>query len=69
MKITCLTTFLDGSDRFEKDDVRTVDDTRGAYFVAQGWATADGVEVAETTLEVIDLTVQDGVMGQEANHG
>lgn len=38
MKIQCLTTFLDGKDRFEKDDVRTVDDERGARLVAAGWA-------------------------------
>jgi hypothetical protein len=38
MKIKCLTTFLDGKDRFEADDIRTVDDERGARFCANGWA-------------------------------
>jgi len=69
MKITCLTTFVDGSDRFEKDDVRTVDDTRGAYFVAQGWASTDSTDAPAPAGGDVDLAVQDGVMGQEANHG
>ena len=30
MKIVCMTTFLDGPDRFEAADVRTVDDERAA---------------------------------------
>lgn len=38
MKIKCLSTFLDGADRFEQDDTRTVADERGAYFIEQGWA-------------------------------
>lgn len=68
MKITCLTTFLDGAERFEKDDVRTVEDERGAYFVDQGWASADGV-TGEVVNQAIDLAVQDGVMGQETING
>ena len=68
MKITCLTTFLDGPDRFDQGDVRTVDDTRAAYFIANGWATAGNapvvIEAGDVTLEV-----QDGLMGQEADHG
>lgn len=42
MQIECLTTFLDGRERFEKGDVRTVDDERGAYFIEQGWAVEPG---------------------------
>ena len=38
MKIQILNTFLDGRDRFEKDDIRTVPDDDGARFVAAGWA-------------------------------
>jgi hypothetical protein len=58
MKITVLTTFLDGADRFEAGDIRTVNDERGARFVAAGWAkdNADGVAGApaegETTLDI-----------------
>ena len=36
MKIECLTTFLDGKDRYESGDVRTVDDEKVAQFVANG---------------------------------
>lgn len=68
MKITCLTTFIDGRDRFEKDDVRTVDDERGAYFVANGWATSGAAPVVVEPSDVT-LEVQDSVMGQEADHG
>lgn len=46
MKIRCLTTFLDGRDRFEAGDVRQVDDDRAARFIAAGWAAdAAGDEV------------------------
>lgn len=46
MKIKCLTTFLDGSTRREKDDICTVPDEDGAYFVANGWAEDTAGEVA-----------------------
>lgn len=71
MKIHCLTTFLDVVDRFEKDDQRTVDDERGARFVAAGWAKDASGEVAtggsaagETTLDI-----QSNVIGTGDNHG
>lgn len=71
MKIQVLSTFLDGTDRFEKDDCRTVDDDPGARFVANGWANdgagrvATGSEqTAETTLDI-----KNAVMGQEVRHG
>lgn len=38
MKIEIMTTFLDGRDRFESGDVRTVSDEDGERFVAAGWA-------------------------------
>lgn len=45
MKIECLTNFLDGRDRFEKGEQRTVQPTetetgeqRGTRFVVAGWA-------------------------------
>ncbi|HQU77988.1 MAG TPA: hypothetical protein PLU47_00825 [Azonexus sp.] len=46
MKIEALTTFLDGKDRFEQGDIRTVDGERGAYFVENGWAKDLSGEVA-----------------------
>lgn len=63
MKINALTTFLDGRDRYEKDDERTVSDEDGARFVAAGWAedlsgtVATGVAaVGATNLQVDNLT-------------
>ncbi len=38
MKIQILNTFLDGRDRYEAGDIRTVPDDDGARFVAAGWA-------------------------------
>ena len=46
MKIEALTTFLDGTDRFEQGDARTVEDVRGAYFVTNGWAKDISGEIA-----------------------
>lgn len=64
MRITCTTTFLDGRDRFEAGETRVVDDERGARFVANGWATADGdapadggaAPAAEVTLDIKNVT-------------
>ncbi len=69
MKITCTTTFLDGGDRFEVGDVRTVDDTRGAYFVKQAWAHASGDEAAVPHAGDVTLTVQNATIGQEVSNG
>lgn len=70
MKITCLTTFLDGRDRFEKDDVRTVDDERGAYFVSNGWAAEVGAEgVAAPAAGPVSLDIHDSSIGLEDSHG
>ena len=38
MKIEALERFLDGTNVYEKGDVRTVPDEDGAYFVRNGWA-------------------------------
>lgn len=59
MKIKCLTTFLDGTERFEKDDERTVADERGAYFVASGWAedVSGAVATGDSDGGAADLTV------------
>ena len=69
MKITCTTTFLDGPERFESGDVRTVDDKRGAYFVANGWATADGQSAGAAAPGDASLAIANGNHGQEARHG
>lgn len=70
MKINCLTTFLDGRDRFEKDDQRTVSDERGAYFIANGWAAeVGGVGPSVTSPSEVLLDVQNSVIGQETQNG
>lgn len=71
MKIKCLMTFLDGAERFEKGDSRTVEDERGARFVANGWAEDESGRVA--TGDVIagetDLSINHALMGQEDSNG
>jgi len=69
MKIICDITFLDGTDRFEKDDQRTVDDTRGAYFIANGWAHEVGGTTAELFSGEVNLDVHNAVNGLKDNHG
>lgn len=70
MKIICDTTFLDGKDRFENGDQRTVDDVRGAYFIANGWAHQVGSEPAPATPSGdVTLNVQSAVIGTEVRNG
>lgn len=69
MKIICDTTFLDGVERFEQGDIRTVDPKRGAYFVANGWAHAVGGEPAAPASGDVTLAVQNATLGQEVRHG
>jgi hypothetical protein len=71
MKIQCLTPFLDGNYRFETDDIRTVDDARGAYFVANGWARDVSGEIATGAASVgeVVLDTQSIVMKQAVRHG
>lgn len=59
MKIICTTTFLDGRERFEVGETRIVDDARGAYFVANGWASADGAPASGGESGAVDLIVHD----------
>ena len=68
MKIVCDTTFLDGTTRFEKGDVRTVSDEDGARFIGHGWAHALGDEpnvaadgASTTDLKVDSITHKTGV--------
>lgn len=67
MKIEALSTFLDGRERFEQGDIRTVDDAKGAYFVGNGWAQditgGDAVapSVGETDLAVQNVNLATGV--------
>lgn len=71
MKIHCLTTFLDGVDRFEQGDQRTVDDERGARLVANGWATDVSGEAAtgEAVTGETTLAPDNVVITAEVRHG
>ena len=71
MKIKCLTFFLDGRERFEKDDVRTVSDEDGARLVANGWAedTAGRVAKGNADSGVTDLAIDNSTIGLGDNHG
>lgn len=72
MKIICLTTFLDGRDRFESGDVRQVDDDRAQRFIAAGWAAdaaADGVQVPDAGTTSTDLDVHNVMQTSQVTHG
>lgn len=69
MRIKCLTTFMDGADRFEAGDVRTVDDGRASVFVALGWAKPEGGTANPTANGGTTLAVQDGTHAAEATNG
>ncbi len=69
MKIKALTTFLDGADRFEKDDIRTVSDDRGNYFVSQGWALSDTGEVNQPFVGEAKLDVKNSKLGSGDTNG
>lgn len=58
VRITCVSTFLHGTERFEAGDVRTVSAADAAYFVAHGWAQQNAT-----------LTVQDGVVPTGDSNG
>lgn len=69
MKIKCLTTFLDGADRFEEGDIRTVSDEKGSYFVSLGWALSDTGEVNAPFVGELNLDVQKSVLGSGDSNG
>lgn len=70
MKIVCITTFLDGSSRFEAGDVRTVDDERAARFIAAGWAHSDGTPApAATAAQPASLDIHNATHAQGVTHG
>ncbi len=60
MRIECLTTFLDGRERFEKGDIFTIDDDAAARFIKNGWAREAGktTDPAPATAEPVTLDVQ-----------
>lgn len=68
MKIKVLNTFLDGRDRFEADDVRTVPDEDGARFCAAGWATdiSGQIETGTLTAGSADLVIDKSTLGSSS---
>lgn len=72
MKIKATTLFLDGADRFEAGDERTVPDERGAYFVANGWAEDVAGRVATGEAEAAattDLNINNSGLGLGDSNG
>ena len=65
MKIEALTTFLDGRDRFEAGDIRSVSDVDGARFVAAGWAKDISGAIATGTVAAgaTDLEIHNSTLG------
>lgn len=58
MRIECTTTFLDGTVRFEKDDIVTVPDADGERFVGNGWAKPFGGESVPAATGDVSLDIQ-----------
>lgn len=60
MQIEILETFIDGRDRYEKGEVRSVSDENGRYFCACGWVrdisgevpTADRQKTTDVRLDI-----------------
>jgi hypothetical protein len=69
MRIECKTTFLDGPERFEAGDVRTVDDLRAHRFIAHGWAAEVGRDAVPQAEGAVALDIKNARMGQGVKHG
>lgn len=70
-RFICLTTFLDGRDRFVKGETR--EHEKAAYFIEQGWAVAAGAapsaDVAMPDKPEAALDIHDVTHEQEAQNG
>lgn len=71
MRIHCLTTFLEGRDRYAAGDVRSVPDDVAARAIAAGWAEpADrSAPAAAPAAGATTLSIDNGQHGQEVRHG
>ena len=70
MKIEATTTFLDGVDRFEAGDIRTVDDERGARLIGNGWAREAGSNAAPVASpSEVTLDIHNAVIGLGDSNG
>ncbi|MGJ8619607.1 MAG: hypothetical protein ACSHWN_04690 [Methylophilaceae bacterium] len=63
MKIEILTTFKDGRDEFVQGDTRTVEDKRGAGFIANGWA-----KNTDPNAEEIEVNAASGSVDLQINN-
>ncbi len=70
-RIHCNTTFLDGVDRFEAGDVRSVDAERAERFVAAGWASLADAPTSSPPADqpAAELTIKSAKHAQGAKHG
>jgi len=71
MRIKCLDTFLDGKNRFEKGDFRTVPDEDATRFIKNGWAAVAGAveEPPEPAAENVTLDIESSRIGQVKRNG
>lgn len=68
MKIKVLTKFIDGTNTFEKDDIRTVSNEKGAYFVSLGWALSEDGTLNEPFEGEINLAIKNGSIDLNADN-
>ena len=73
MRIECLTTFLDGRERYEQGDIFTMrDEEKAAYFVKNGWAKEANTlsqTPASDTAGTADLTIHNSAIGVGDSNG
>jgi len=71
MKIKVLNTFMDGRDRFSKDEVREIPDETGLRAVANGWAEdmAGRVATGKPKQATADLVVDKVTLGVGDSNG
>lgn len=69
MQIKCLTTFLDGRDRFEQGDTRAVSDEQADRFIAAGWASSLDGQAVQPAAGATDLVIHKARQGTKAKHG
>jgi hypothetical protein len=70
MRIECTTTFLDGRERYERGDIFTVDDTKGAYFTQNKWAKEVGAADTQAAVPgTANLDIHNAVIGLGDSNG
>ena len=69
MRIECLTTFLDRTERFEEGDVRTIDDERAQRFINNGWAVEPGKQPKQQAQAAASLTPHNSTIGLGDSNG